>query len=257
VLELQAARTGKVLIIGHRGALGNAPENTMASFEIGLEQGCDLVETDIHVSRDGALICMHDAEVSRTTDGKGRIKDMTVDEIKKLDAGSWFGERFRGQRVPVLSELLEWARTRIPLVIEIKGDPLPAPGIEAALLSELRRYDLVEQVMVIGFHHDSLRRIKDLEPRVATGLTYSCRLYDTVGAARATRADSIRPHWSYWSQELVQQCHKAALTTHAWVANDEKMTAYLCEMGIDSLGVDFPDRVRPYLDRTGRSWNKR
>ncbi len=256
MLEIEAARTGKVLIVGHRGALGHAPENTLASFRMGLDLGCDLVETDIHLSRDGALVLMHDPEVSRTTNGKGRIKDMTLAEIRRLDAGSWFHERFRGERVPVLGDLLEWAKKRIPVVIEIKGDPLPAQGIEAALLAELRRHNLVKDVMVIGFHHDSLKRVKDMEPAVTVGLTYSCRLVDTVGAARATGADSVRPHWSYWSRELVDEVHKAGLTAHAWVANDEECTAYLAEMGIDSLGVDFPDRVRPYLDRTGRSWKR-
>jgi glycerophosphoryl diester phosphodiesterase len=256
MLEIEAANTGKVLIVGHRGALGLAPENTMASFAIGLETGCDLVETDIHLSRDGELILMHDPEVSRTTDGKGRIKDMTLAEIRRLDAGGWFGERFRGERVPVLADLLEWAKARIPVVIEIKGDPRPSKGIEAALLKELRRHDMVEDVMVIGFHHDSLKRIKEMEPAITTGLTYSCRLADTVGAARAAGASSIRPHWSYWDAQLVEECRKAGLTTHAWVANDEKLTDYLAEMGIDSLGVDFPDRVRPFLDRTGRSWSR-
>ncbi len=256
MLEIEAANTGKVLIVGHRGALGLAPENTMASFQKGLETGCDLVETDIHLSRDGALVLMHDPEVSRTTNGKGRIRDMTLGEISRLDAGSWFDERFRGEPVPVLGDLLDWAKKRIPVVIEIKGDPRPSRGIEAALLAELRKHGLVSEVMVIGFHHDSLKRIKEMEPAITTGLTYSCRLADTVGAARATAARSIRPHWSYWDAELVEECHRAGLTAHAWVANDEERTRYLVDMGIDSLGVDFPDRVRPYLDRTGKSWKK-
>lgn len=256
MLEIEAANTGKVLIVGHRGALGLAPENTMASFQKGLETGCDLIETDIHLSRDGALILMHDGDVSRTTDGKGRIKDMTLEEIRRLDAGSWFGERFRGERVPVLGELLDWAKKRIPVVIEVKGDPRPAKGIEAALLAELHRHGVVEDVMVIGFHHDCLKRIKQMEPSITVGLTYSCRLADTVGAARATGASSIRPRWDYWDAQLVEECHEAGLTAHAWIANDEERTAYLVEMGIDSLGVDFPDRVRPYLDRTGRSWKR-
>jgi glycerophosphoryl diester phosphodiesterase len=138
MLEMEVRNSGQMLVLGHRGAMGHAPENTMVSFAKGLELGSDLLELDIHLSRDGELMIMHDGDVARTTDGKGHIKDMTVAEIKKLDAGIKFNERFRGERVPKLVELIEWAKTRIPLVIEIKGDPLPAAGIEEKLIQMVR-----------------------------------------------------------------------------------------------------------------------
>jgi glycerophosphoryl diester phosphodiesterase len=96
-------------IAGHRGAAAHAPENTMASFEMGVRLGADVIELDVHESRDGHLVVIHDPEVARTTDGCGRIKDLTLSEIKRLDAGAWFSEQFRGERVPS-SELLTWGR---------------------------------------------------------------------------------------------------------------------------------------------------
>jgi len=255
MIELEAANTGKVLVIGHRGALGHAPENTMVSFKMGWELGADLLELDIHMSRDGELIVMHDADVSRTADGRGRIKDMTLAEIKELDAGSWFAARFQGERVPTLNEVLDWAKGRIPLAIEIKGDPLPAPDIEEKLVEMLRTQDMLDEVIVISFHHPSVKRVKELEPTLATGILYSGRLVDTVGAAKAAMADSVRPSWAYWTAELVDQVHAAGLTASTWNADDEKLMEYLVGLGIDSIGANYPDRLRAFLDRNGLGWS--
>ena len=197
---------------------------------------------------------MHDADVSRTTDGEGYIKDMTTAEIKQLDAGSWFDERYRGERVPTLSEVLSWSKNRIPLVIEIKGDPIPASGIEEKLVEMLRLHGLLDEVMVISFHHPSVKRVKELEPSIATGILYTGRLVDTVGAVRAALADSARPHWSYWTADVVDEVHAAGLTAHAWNADDEGLMEYLVGLGIDCIGSNYPDRTRAYLDRNGLGW---
>ena len=254
MLEIEAANTGKILVIGHRGALGYAPENTLASFELGWKLGADLLELDIHMTRDGELVVMHDADVSRTTDGHGYIKDMTLAEIKELDAGSWFDERFRGQHVPTLAEVLTWAKDRIPLVIEIKGDPQPANGIEEKLIETVHEHKMLDEVMIISFYHTSVKRVKELEPALATGILYTGRLVDTVGAARAALADSVRPHWSYWTAEVVEEVHDAGLTAHAWNADTEEVMEYLVGIGVDSIGSNYPDRLRAYLDARGLGW---
>lgn len=256
MLEIEAANSGKILVIGHRGALGYAPENTMPSFQKGAELGADLVECDIHVSRDGHLIVMHDGDVARTTNGRGHIKDLTLGEIKKLDAGARFHSRFSGVPVPTLDELLAWAKDRIPLIIEIKGDPLPHPEIGAKLVQALTRYGMLDDVCVISFHHPVLRALKGLSPNLATGILYSGGLIDPVGAARAANADSVRPSWSFWTKAVVDAVHAAGLQAHAWNADDEDRMEYLAAMGIDSIGADYPDRLRAYVDRTGRAWRR-
>jgi glycerophosphoryl diester phosphodiesterase len=255
MLELEALGRGKVLVIGHRGALGYAPENTLASFERGVECGADLLELDIHLSRDGELIVMHDADVSRTTDGRGHIENMTLTDIKKLDAGSWFAPQYQGERVPTLSEVLNWAKGRVSLVIEIKGDPQPAPGIEQKLIEALNEKSMFDEVMIISFFHLSVKRVKELEPRLATGILYGACLADTVGATRAALADSARPSWRYWTAELVDQVHAAGLTASTWNADDEALMAYLVGLGVDSIGSNYPDRLRSYLDRRGLGWS--
>ncbi len=256
MIEKEAMNSGKVLITGHRGAMGHAPENTMVSFAKGLELGADMLELDIHVSQDGELVVMHDGDVSRTTDGHGHIKDMTVAEIKKLDAGVKFNASFKGERVPKFVEVLDWAKTRIPLAIEVKGDPIPAVGIEEKLIKLLSDYRVLDDMLVISFHHAAVKRVKELEPRLMTGILYTGMLIDTVAAARAALTDSVRPAWQYWTPELVKQVHKAGLVAHSWIANDEALMEYLVSMGIDSIGTNYPDRMRAYLDRTGRSWHR-
>ena len=167
MIEQDVRGTGKVLVLGHRGAMGYAPENTMASFELGWELGSDMLELDVHLSRDNELIVMHDGDVSRTTDGDGRIKDMTLDEIKQLDAGVTYDTRFKGQKVPVLQEVLQWAKGRIPLIIEVKGDPHPAPGIEEILVSMIEQHQMSDEVAVISFHHPVVKRIKEINPTIS------------------------------------------------------------------------------------------
>lgn len=256
MLELEAANSGKILVIGHRGALGYAPENTLVSFQKGAELGADLVELDVHLSRDGRLIVMHDGDVSRTTNGHGHIKDMTLAEIKRLDAGVKFQARYSGTDVPVLEEVLTWAKGRIPLIIEIKGDPLPTAGIEEQLLGTLRAHGMLNSVMVISFHHPVVRRIKQTEPHVATGILYFGMLADTVAAARASLANSVRPAWSYWTKEIVDDVHAAGLIASTWNADEESRMEYLAGMGLDSIGSDYPDRLRSYVDRIGRAWQR-
>lgn len=254
MLELEARGSGKVLVIGHRGALGYAPENTMVSFAKGVECGADLIELDVHRTADGAMVVMHDDDVSRTTDGRGAIRSMTLAEIRRLDAGSRLDPKYRGERVPILDEVLDWARGRTQLVVEIKGGPLPAPRIEEGVVRAIRDHGMVDEVMAISFHHTVAKRLKALEPALATGILYSGRLVDTVGAARAAGADSVRPHWSYWSRELVEEVRAAGLAASTWVVNDEPRVEYLVGMGVDSIGSDYPDRLRRYLDRVGRGW---
>ncbi len=230
-----------VLGVGHRGAKGHAPENTFASFNRGVELGASVVETDVHLSRDGQVVVIHDHTVDRTTNGKGFVKDMTVAELKELDAGSWFDPRFAGERIPTLAELLEWGRDRVPLAIEIKNGPIYYPGIAERVLRLLREHDMLRQAILISFDHFVLREAKMLEPGVATGILYAGRLIDPVAAARAAGAMALHPQWAYVTPDLVEQAHAAGLAVSPWCPNDLPTIRLLDRMGVDSIGSDYPD----------------
>src|SRR5215213_10951386 len=142
---------GRPRVFGHRGAMGHAPENTFASFELALTLGVDAIELDVHLSADDQVVVIHDDDLSRTTDGQGVVRDRTLAELQRLDAGARFDAQYAGQRIPTLDEVLAWARGRCVLDIEIKGGPDPYPGIEQRVVDLIRRHVMTEQAIVISF----------------------------------------------------------------------------------------------------------
>jgi glycerophosphoryl diester phosphodiesterase len=227
--------------VGHRGAKGHAPENTMVSFETGARMGVWAVETDVHLSKDGEVVIMHDHTVDRTTNGQGFIKDMTVAELKQLDAGSWFDPKFAGQRVPTLAELLAWAKDRVPVAIEIKNGPIYYPGIAGKTIALLRQYDMLHQAILISFDHFVLREARLIEPDVITGILYVGGLVDAIAAARAAGANAIHPNWAFITPDLVHAAHEAGMGISPWCPNDLPTIRLLADMGVDSIGSDYPD----------------
>jgi len=246
-VTLLRAPGSPVLRVGHRGARGHAPENTFASFKRGLELGASVVETDVHISRDGEVVVIHDHTVDRTTNGKGYVKDMTVAELKRLDAGAAFDAAFdaagtyAGERIPTLAELLEWAKPRVPLAIEIKNGPLYYPGLAAKVIGLLRRYDMLKQAILISFDHFVLREARIIDPEVTTGILYAGRLVDPIHAAREAGAAALHPQWAYVTPDLVEVAHAAGLAVSPWCPNDVETLRWLDQMGVDSIGTDYPD----------------
>jgi glycerophosphoryl diester phosphodiesterase len=240
---------GRVWVIGHRGAMGHCPENTFVSFARALELGADWIELDVHLTRDGGLAVIHDELVDRTTDGHGLVKDHTLAELKRLDAGAWFGPEFAGQRIPSLDEVLVWARARNTVVdIEIKNAPIYYTDIEEAVVESLDRCGMAEQVIVISFDHRSVQRVKALDPRVVTGVLYAARPTDAgLGLARAAQADAVLPHWAYITPEDVRIAHEAGLAVAPWATSDPQVLKGLIAAGVDAIGTNHPDVLRGIL----------
>lgn len=231
-----------VLRVGHRGARGHAPENTFASFDLAVAMGVSAVETDVHVCADGAVVLIHDHTVDRTTDGSGFVKDLTLAELKELDAGAWYDTRFAGERIPELDEFLEWAKARaVAVAIEIKNGPIYYPAIATKLVEALHRHEMLRQALVISFDHPVLREARQLEPELATGILYAARLADPVAAAGAASAVALHPHWAYVTPDLVEVAHTAGLAVSPWCPNDAPTIKMLADMGVDSIGTDYPE----------------
>ena len=234
---------GRPCVFGHRGAMGYAPENTFASFERAIELGVDAIELDAHLTADGEVVVIHDAELHRTTDGDGLVGQKTLAELKKLDAGVRFAPEFAGQRIPTLDEVLAWARGTCVLDIEIKGGPWPYDGIEARVVDLIRRHEMADQTIVISFHHPVVARVKALAPEIATGTLWSCAPIDPVAVAQAAGANAILPQWSYCDAETVEKARAAGLSVHPWATSDPRVIDYLIGMGVDSICANEPDIV--------------
>lgn len=137
------AKTPKPLVVAHRGDLEHFPENTLSAFESAIDLGADAIELDVFLTKDGELVVVHDHILERTTNGTGYVGDLTLSELRRLDAGSWFGERFRGERIPTLGEVLELGNGRVRFELELRT---PARAFLARLLAELARYGVEEEV---------------------------------------------------------------------------------------------------------------
>ncbi|MBI2846260.1 MAG: glycerophosphodiester phosphodiesterase [Chloroflexi bacterium] len=236
-----------MLVVGHRGAMGHRPENTMASFKKALEMRADLIEMDVHLSRDGRLVVIHDPTLERTTNGKGFVRDMKWAELARLDAGSWFGKEFSGESIPLLDDVIEWARGRIRLVIEIKNGPIYYPGIEDKLGSLLRKKDVLDSSIIVSFDHESIKKVGELAPEATTGVLYACKPLDHISMGEKAGACLLLPHWFYVTKEVVDRCHEKGLGVSPWGVNDLSVMEQLVGWGVDSIGTDYPDRLREVL----------
>lgn len=232
-----------VMRIGHRGAAGTAPENTLASMRRALALGVDGIEFDIHRSKDGALVVIHDPTLDRTTNGTGTIAELTLDEIRDYDAGSWKGPEFTGERIPTLSELVRAVPAPARLFLELKAGSSVYPDIEVDLARFLQRNDLLDRVQVSSFDHFALRRLRELLPYLQTGMLYSCKPIDPISMARACGASALHPNWTALSPELVASSHQAGLPVNVWTPNTEAAIAYCLELGVDGIITDYPERL--------------
>lgn len=245
ILELRA-KLGRPLIMGHRGAMGHAPENTMASFQRAFDIGVEAVELDVHLTKDGHLMAIHDETVDRTTNGKGRIADMTLAEVQALDAGSWFSPEFAGERVPTLEEVLVWADGKLPVVIEVK----PTAQVEAVVDACVKLIDALDagaRVAFISFDHFIVRGIKKRRLHWQTGALYVGRVVDPGGMAGAALVGGLLPHFAYLTPDLVATAHDEQLWVGTWCPNTEAELQHAIQAGADMIGTNYPDRLRALL----------
>jgi glycerophosphoryl diester phosphodiesterase len=231
-----------MLLIAHRGASGHAPENTLAAFKKAVSLGATFIETDLQLTRDTRLVAIHDETVNRTTNGKGAVHDMTLAEIRRLDAGSWFGSEFAGERLPTLDEILEFAKKNdVVFYLELK--PAGSWGGEHALVSNLRESGQIARTVVISFDASILAAVRKIEPTLMTALLYDGQIEKPleraleVGARQlAVRGDLVTP----W---LLTAARKKDLQVVCWTINHSAHMRLLMSAGVDGIMSDYPDRL--------------
>jgi glycerophosphoryl diester phosphodiesterase len=233
-------------IMGHRGAPADEPENTLRSFSRALAVGVAAVELDVQLTKDGRLAVIHDETLDRTTNGRGPVRDFTLAELKKLDAG-------QGEPVPSLEEVFDLVQGKAHLVVELKQ-----PEAAGALLDFFQKRRAFEFATIISFWHPAVKALKQTEPRLNTGVLLVGCPVDPVGLARAADADALILQYAYVTPELVTAAHNHGLLVYVWNIDDTKTLKPYLTMNLDGIGSNRPGVLIEYLQELeGKVSNKR
>jgi glycerophosphoryl diester phosphodiesterase len=236
--------------VAHRGAAGYAPENTIAAFDKGLEMKADYIELDVQRSKDGELVVIHDTTVDRTTDGSGKVGQLTLEELRSLDAGRFKGEQFAGEKIPTFEEVLDRYHGKIGILIELKSPEL-YPEIEEAVAQELKERNLDkpqnDKIIVQSFNFESMKKMDALLPKVPIGVLTSSKLHATDAALEefATYADFFNPSYGLVSKELVEKVHSLGMEIQSWTVRSPEAAQFLIDMKVDGIITDYPDYIDP------------
>lgn len=252
--------TAQVAVVAHRGSSGVAPENTLAATRAALRQRSDVVEIDVHRTRDGELVLLHDTSLARTTDAEQvfpdrapwHVGDFSLRELRRLDAGSWFDAGFAGEGIPTLGE---WARAtggRADLLIEVKSPQL-YPGIDRDLDAQLRGVPALrravarDRVVVQSFDHAWLRGYAQIAPEVPVGLLFGSSPTAAQVADAATWAEQVNPALGAITEPVVAQIQAAGLEAHVWTVNEGIDMRRAVRWGVDGIITNYPQVLREVL----------
>lgn len=232
----------KPIVIAHRGASERAPENTLSAFKKALEMGVEGIELDVQLSLDGHIVVIHDEMVDRTSNGKGLVKDKTLEELKSLDFGSWLLNDFKGEKIPTLEEVFEFLGNWKGLInIEIKNGPVFYPGIEEKVNRAIERFNLIDNVIVSSFNHYSLVEIKKLNRRLKTGILYVAGLYEPWEYVKRLGADAIHPLFYSTLPEIVNGSRKNGILVNPWTVDNPRSIKEIAHMGVSGIITNVPD----------------
>lgn len=234
--------------IGHRGARGLAPENTLVSFLVGSDS-TRFFELDTMVCASGELVVIHDFTVDRTTDGKGKVADYKYRALAELDAGSFFEEAFEGEQIPTLFQVIQTLPENTVFDIEMKseGKKEERQALTSALVKLIRKYKLSDRIWVSSFDWDLVDLIRIEEPEVLRGLLVEKG--DSLNKSYMDyEPDLILPHLSACTKEFVQGLKEESLLVIPYTTNTEEEWNQLIEVGVAGLITDFPDRLASYLE---------
>ena len=234
------------LIIAHRGDSAHVPENTLAAFAAALEEGADLVEFDVQLTKDGQVVVIHDATVDRTTTGRGRVRDLTLAEIRVLSAGypSRFADTHRGERVPSLGEALAMLKDRARVMVEIKPDAVTDDaegGIEARAVAEVRKAGMEKDVALLSFSRRALLRCRQLAPAIVRGhLFQKAEPGEVLAGAREVASELVMPEKHMLSDELRDRAREAGLKLATWVVDDPEELRRLARFDLYGVASNRP-----------------
>jgi len=232
------------MVIAHRGASSYAPENTFAAFDSALRMGARHIELDVEATADGHIVVIHDDSVDRTTDGSGPVTGHTLKTLQALDAGSWFGPTFVGERIPLFADVLSRYKGRVHIHTEIKGRSTYLSQRTADLV---RQHGMVDQVTITSFQKARLHEVRAYAPQLTTGWLVPEVSDAVISQARDLGIRQLCPRATTVTSELVSRLHAEGFVVRAWGVETEALMRQVVRGGADGMTVNFPDKLIAYL----------
>ncbi|HEU0106933.1 MAG TPA: glycerophosphodiester phosphodiesterase family protein [Vicinamibacteria bacterium] len=242
------------LVIAHRGDSAHRPENTLAAFASALEIGAAIAEFDVHLTRDGEVVVIHDATLDRTTNGHGAVRNLTLAEIRRFSAGypARFGSAYPGERVPTLGEVLGLLRERAQAMIEIKAEAVTDDaegGIEAHVVEEVRKARMEKDVALISFDRRALMRCRTFAPEILRGHLFERgKPGDMLAGAREVASELVMPEKRLLSDELRDRAREAGVKVATWVVDDIEELRRLMRFELYGVGSNRPGEMLEALE---------
>ncbi|MGC8586479.1 MAG: glycerophosphodiester phosphodiesterase [Candidatus Micrarchaeia archaeon] len=216
-----------MLKIGHRGAGGDVPENTLKSFAAAIESGVNAVELDVRKTKDGKLVIFHNEKVDKLLGTKGYVSDFTLAQIKQFD--------IQGEKIPTLDEALDFIDRKVEkILVEIKE-----PGTEKAILEKIKARKLEDHVIIISFHEDALRKVRELDKRIETGFIYAS-YKDPIATARELGAQYLLPLYRFTHTKDIERAHENGFKVIVWTINTKEEMEEFKNKGVDGIATDYP-----------------
>ncbi|SEA58611.1 glycerophosphoryl diester phosphodiesterase [Thalassobacillus cyri] len=235
------------MIFAHRGASKLAPENTMPAFELAYHAGADGIETDVQLTKDSIPILIHDENVRRTTNGTGFVQDYTYEEIKKLDAGTWFSTKFSDTSIVALEEFLDWVHDKsIILNIELKNNVIDYKQLEQIVYDHLQKYQVLEKTVISSFNAASMERMKKIDPNVSTAFLSSKKVPDLPNHLKKIGVTGFHTKYRLLNSNLAKACRQHNLALRIYTVNRPMQMKKCFKLKCDGIFTDVPHLAKEY-----------
>ncbi|MCP4725507.1 MAG: hypothetical protein GY863_10745 [bacterium] len=247
-----------VRIIAHRGASGYAPENTMASFTRAVEMGVREIELDVHQTADGKIVVLHDPVLTKTTNGQGKVCNTEFGQLSKYDAGFWFDASFKGEKVPLLREILDYLKGKSKVIIEVKFGSRIYPGIENNILNSVLEANMMNDVIISSSKVTVLKTLKNISDQIELAKILTPRelwrpLFQTNSYIHRynllERISELHVHWSFIDHRFMKWARSVNKKVIVWTVNKEKRMRTALEKGVDGIITNYPDKAMSVLSR--------
>lgn len=235
-------------IYAHRGSSGTHPENTIAAFEAAAKLPIFGVELDVHLTKDGELVVIHDESIDRTSSGTGYVKDLTLTELRTYDYGSWFSSEFANESIPTLKEVLNiFKDTSHHINIELKSDIFPYEGLGGKVLYEIETLGIADRVVVSSFDHEAIREFKKSAPHVEVAMLTMEVLVDAYDYARFIPADALHIFLPSAMRKMTKEALLKGSIIRVFTVNEIEHAQAMFEVGVHAIFTDYPEKMMEFL----------